>query len=69
MSTEMRPEVRCGCDDCGAHTVGQVGPNGVAGWCPNCGSYQVTPIQIAPRRTKLPVAGYLQDPLVPAPFS
>ena len=68
MSRTSGGQVRCACQDCGAHTVGQVGPNGIAGWCPNCGSYQVTPVQIVSRAASLPFAGTEGDLLMPAPF-
>lgn len=68
MSVKPGAQVRCACDDCGAHTIGQVGANGVAGWCPNCGSYQVTPVRITALKLSLPLAVPTQDHMTPPPF-
>jgi hypothetical protein len=38
--------MRCACRHCGVHTVTNVGYT-VAGHCPNCGSYELTPISAA----------------------
>ena len=68
MDAQLEAQVRCACDDCGAHTIGQVGPNGVAGWCPNCGSYQVTPVRITGLKSSLPLRRPSPDHVQPPPF-
>ena len=35
--------MRCACQACGAHTIATVGYK-VAGNCPNCGSYELSPV-------------------------
>jgi hypothetical protein len=37
-------ELRCACNDCGAHLTGALSPNGTCDCCGNCGSYDVAPL-------------------------
>ena len=39
--------VRCSCDHCGAHLIARSGFR-LAGFCENCGSYEITQIAVEP---------------------
>ena len=47
---QVRPGLlRCSCDRCGAHVIARSAFR-IAGFCENCGSYEITPIAPEPAR-------------------
>lgn len=48
--------VRCECLHCGAHVQARRSWR-IAGWCQNCGGYDIRPLPPAPRLDPAPAAG------------
>lgn len=47
-------DVRCECGRCGAHVIVRAALT-IGGSCGNCGSYELTPVTVAPAPIPIPV--------------